>query len=347
MLRTSAPPATTAAAVKASPWGTWHGADTGPTVRRAEAEVAAHPSWYRHGTPSHRHSGTHPTSHRHGRSPARPGQRLVVYPAELADVVSRLRSESELAGYVGRGIARHEAELDAVVAGDWMVPDMARLNLVRRQLAEARTGPRSATAASSGLADTASWVSTFRSQVLAADGPGERRSPPPRHATHPHQPDRHPAESSRTRRVHRMLATAQAQPRRHVTDGGTNHTPCGAWFGSNGVAWCAQFVSWVFAHSGNRLPSVDGPPGKGFQYCPDALRYARAHGQLHMTPRVGDIMLYADGDHTGIVTAVHAGGGFETIEGNAGPGDTTVVHNHRQLHDNARHGGYRFWTAIH
>jgi hypothetical protein len=40
-------------------------------------------------------------------------------------------------------------------------------------------------------------------------------------------------------------------------------------------------------------------------------------------------MLYADGDHTGIVTAVHAGGGFETIEGNA------------------RHGGYRFWTAIH
>src|ERR1700745_2160781 len=39
-------PATTAAAIAASPWGTWHGIAPGPVVQRAERDVRAHPHWY-------------------------------------------------------------------------------------------------------------------------------------------------------------------------------------------------------------------------------------------------------------------------------------------------------------
>ena len=337
-LRVSAAPATTTAAIKASPWGTWHGGGApGPLVKRAQGEVAAHPSWYDAGQKGKTHTRTH-----------RSRQRLVVYPAELADVVSQMRKESDNAAYIARGVAKHAAELDGLVSSGWAAPDPARLDLVRRQIEAARDGRRGAVAASNGLAETASWVSWFRSQILAADGPQDGGNHKPGNHR-PAPPDKAPpGQRSRTQKVHKMLAEANAQLKRHVNDGGTNHTLYGAWFGTNGVQWCAQFVSWVFAHSGNRLPSLDGAKGKGFQYCPDALNYARVHGQLHEKPHLGDVMLYHDGEHTGIVSKVYGDGSFDTIEGNAGPGDTTVWHYHHTLDDSAAksHGGYRFWTAI-
>jgi hypothetical protein len=358
-LRASAPPSTTTAAIKASPWGTWHGGgDPASLVKRARSEVAAHPSWY-DSSPKHK-AGTkthpRPAPHRHPSGGARSGskQRLVVYPAELADVVERLRKESDSAAYIDRGIARHDAELDAFTSSGWTVPDPVALSLVRRHLDSARTGPRGAAAAAEGLGDTASWVDTFRAQIVAADGPatGGRTKPHPAAPSHP--PAKHPAAphvSSRTQKVHRLLAVAETQFKRHVNDGGTNHTPYGAWFGGDGGAWCAMFVSWVFAHAHLPLPRLDGPGKKGtsgFWNCHSALNYARAHGQLHEKPRAGDIMLYNDGEHTGIVTKVYPNGTFDTIEGNAGPGDTTVAHNHHSLGDSTAraHEGYRFWRAI-
>ena len=69
-----------------------------------------------------------------------------------------------------------------------------------------------------------------------------------------------------------MLALAAKQ---HASEhNGDNITKYGAWYGNNGAPWCAQFVSWVFWHSGNKLPAIDS--AKGFQSGPDAIRYARA-----------------------------------------------------------------------
>jgi hypothetical protein len=69
-----------------------------------------------------------------------------------------------------------------------------------------------------------------------------------------------------------MLALAAKQ---HASEhNGDNITKYGAWYGNNGAPWCAQFVSWVFWHSGNKLPAIDS--AKGFQSVPDAIRYARA-----------------------------------------------------------------------
>lgn len=100
----------------------------------------------------------------------------------------------------------------------------------------------------------------------------------------------------------------------------------------------------MFAKSGNRLPSIDGTRGKGFQYVPDAINYARAHHQLFSHPRVGDIFLCKDGHHTGIVSTVYADGHFDTVEGNAGPATDRVVHGSRNARSDR--GTYVFWTAI-
>jgi hypothetical protein len=83
----------------------------------------------------------------------------------------------------------------------------------------------------------------------------------------------------------------------------SNMQKYGAWYGMNGVPWCAIFVSWVYNISQCKLPSVNTP--NGFHYCPDMLNYAQKNNLLHDDPKPGDIVLYdwqKDGkpDHTGI-----------------------------------------------
>jgi hypothetical protein len=141
-------------------------------------------------------------------------------------------------------------------------------------------------------------------------------------------------ETPREEKIDKLLALAGTQ---HVHETGTNLTKYGEWFGNNGQEWCADFVSWVFAHSGNPLPAIQGP--HGFAYCPYAITYAREHGQLHETPHRGDIFLVRDGSHTGIVSKVYPDGTFDTVEGNHAD---EVAHVHRNSHD----GSYYFWTAI-
>lgn len=275
-------------------------------------------------------------------------QRLVVHPSELADVIAQVTSEADTAAYIVRGMTRHVAELDALVSGGQVVPDQARFSLARRGLEEALTGKSGAQRVAQGLVDVADWVTRFRAQVLHADGPtgsgaggliakpvggkktGKGGTPVGR-------------GHSRSARINKMLDLAKKQ---HANDGGDNHTKYGAWYGNNGDQWCAQFVSWVFAHSGNRLPSIDGPKGKGFQYCPDAINYARAHHQLFTKPRVGDIFLCHDGHHTGIVSRVFPDGHFDTVEGNAGANTDRVVHGVRGGSGDSQRGTYYFWTAI-
>lgn len=101
----------------------------------------------------------------------------------------------------------------------------------------------------------------------------------------------------------------------------SNRTPYCTWYGLVGP-WCAMFVSWVFAHSGNPLPAIR--TSKGFSYCPDAVNWAKREGLWRPStssyqPKRGDIVLFdfiGRPSHVGIVTGRTADGRVQTIEGN-------------------------------
>lgn len=99
----------------------------------------------------------------------------------------------------------------------------------------------------------------------------------------------------------------------------TNNQKYGAWFGWNGVAWCAIFVSWCYANAGFQLTGLGWP--KGFAGCMDGVSRFTKLGWLTNKPAVGDIVFFdwnSDGrwDHTGIFAGDIDGVSFKTIEGN-------------------------------
>ncbi|GAB4063930.1 hypothetical protein GCM10028777_08760 [Angustibacter speluncae] len=113
-----------------------------------------------------------------------------------------------------------------------------------------------------------------------------------------------------------------------IREGAGNRTKYGRWYGLDGNAWCAMFVSWVYARSGHPLPNLQGPKGfAGVRAGAEALRRA---GNLHRTPLTGDIYLHRgatwESDHTGIVVEVRDDGSFVTVEGNKGDAVRLVVH---------------------
>jgi cell wall-associated NlpC family hydrolase len=87
----------------------------------------------------------------------------------------------------------------------------------------------------------------------------------------------------------------------------SNRQLFGEWYGVNGVAWCAIFVSYCFNKAGLRLPPIQSQ--KGFAYCQYGVNYFKEKGKFDQTPRVGDIVFFdwqRDGhsDHVGIVEEV-------------------------------------------
>lgn len=102
----------------------------------------------------------------------------------------------------------------------------------------------------------------------------------------------------------------------------SNRNKFGAEIGRDGEPWCAMAVGSWFRQIGRPLPDVgNGGPGI-FTFCPSAVNYARAHGEVVGDPQAGDIVLFdwahPDGisDHVGIVEKVLADGRLQTIEGN-------------------------------
>lgn len=86
----------------------------------------------------------------------------------------------------------------------------------------------------------------------------------------------------------------------------SNKTKYGKWFGFDGVAWCAMFVSWCYAQSGRPLPKGLGYKN-GMAGCQTAVKYFEKSDEIvpKENARVGDIMFFdwnGDGryDHTGI-----------------------------------------------
>ncbi len=98
----------------------------------------------------------------------------------------------------------------------------------------------------------------------------------------------------------------------------TNRTKYGRWYGMNGQAWCAMFVSWVGAHAGVSLPRINS--FLGFSGVLSARNFARKNNLLTKTPRAGSVFLIIGRNgkgHTGLVESVNwERRTITTIEGN-------------------------------
>lgn len=120
-----------------------------------------------------------------------------------------------------------------------------------------------------------------------------------------------------------LLAYWQSQIGYSEKPFGSNNTKYGAWYGMNGVPWCAISDSYMAYFSGNPLPAIRTT--KGYAYVPDIQAYAQRTGQYKTrssgyTPKAGDRILFSFGgsraDHVGVVKAYLGGGRVLTIEGN-------------------------------
>lgn len=101
----------------------------------------------------------------------------------------------------------------------------------------------------------------------------------------------------------------------------SNNTKYGAAYGTNGVAWCAQFVWWVFREAGhsNLIPKT--------AYTPTFAQWFKDRKQWGTAPRLGAVVFFDFPDdgvnrisHVGIVEAVNKDDTIVTIEGNTSSG---------------------------
>lgn len=105
----------------------------------------------------------------------------------------------------------------------------------------------------------------------------------------------------------------------------SNKTKYGAWYGYDGHAWCAMFVSWVYAQAGYPLGHIEDD--LGYRSCQGGYFFWRNLGRITRTPMPGDIIIYdwnGDGhcDHTGIFAQwVEEGVTFKAYEGNTAEGN--------------------------
>ena len=99
---------------------------------------------------------------------------------------------------------------------------------------------------------------------------------------------------------------------------GSNRQKYGKEYGVNGVAWCCQFVWWVYKHAGAAAFFYGG---KKTAYCPTLMQYYKKQGQFVTKDyKAGDIIFFdfngnGQPDHVGIVERV-SGSNIYTIEGN-------------------------------
>lgn len=133
-----------------------------------------------------------------------------------------------------------------------------------------------------------------------------------------------PAPTTATAVITRLLTTAASQigyrEGRSSSGSWNNDNAFGKWYGTNGVAWCAQFVSWAAAAAD--IPETVIPK---HQYTPTGWNWFTARDRDVTTPRAGDIFYvygYVSSEgrsrvhHVGIVEKVLSGGRIQTIEGN-------------------------------
>lgn len=114
-------------------------------------------------------------------------------------------------------------------------------------------------------------------------------------------------------------------------DNENNITPYGQWYGLNGNAWCAMFVSWCAHYAGITDTLVPK-----YSWCPSGVSWYKSKGRYHVSgngyvPKIGDIIFFYNAQagrvsHTGIVidgTTTHV----STIEGNSSDGVRHKIYN--------------------
>lgn len=101
----------------------------------------------------------------------------------------------------------------------------------------------------------------------------------------------------------------------------SNMQKYGEWYGKNGVAWCAAFVSYIMFKSGVKFP-VDVETPKGFIWVPSLYIRAKQNGWITLEPEAGDVVLFdwqgdKQADHVGFfICWLEKGKTFVTVEGN-------------------------------
>lgn len=127
----------------------------------------------------------------------------------------------------------------------------------------------------------------------------------------------------------------------------SNKTLYGKWFGLDGVAWCAIFVSWCYDKAGFPLGNLGYT--KGFAGCQSGYDYFKKKGWLINKEQAqpGDIVLFDwNGDkrydHTGIFVRHIDKDTFETIEGN-----TSLTNDSNGGSVMRRHRKYSVATFVH
>lgn len=91
---------------------------------------------------------------------------------------------------------------------------------------------------------------------------------------------------------------------------------------TNGLAWCATFVTWCFtkAANGDKNKAKEVLCGANTAGCANNQAAFKRAGRLDMKPQPGDVVYFMNGSsHTGLVVAVD-GDKITTIEGNTSPG---------------------------
>ena len=125
----------------------------------------------------------------------------------------------------------------------------------------------------------------------------------------------------------RALALAEHYNGLKERPAGSNITLFGRWFGMNGVAWCAIFVSYILSHTGrpfrySYVPTIvsDAESHKnGLRViAPSAVNAAIAAG--HPVLACYDWTHDGTADHVEFVKRI-VGGNVEAIGGNTGPAD--------------------------
>ncbi len=123
----------------------------------------------------------------------------------------------------------------------------------------------------------------------------------------------------------RIIDIAASQNGEKETPPNSNRNKYGKWYGWDGYAWCAMFVSWVYDQAGHALGHIDDD--KGYRDCNSGYRFWKNSGELTNAPQIGDIVLFSwNGDgkcnHTGIfVEWITVGKTFKSWEGNTAVGN--------------------------
>lgn len=112
---------------------------------------------------------------------------------------------------------------------------------------------------------------------------------------------------------------------------GSNRTPIGAYWGLDGVNWCALAVAWAYDVAGFTLPTINVVPGLSkpgiWTWVPSAREYGRVNGQLVPMgeAKPGDVLVFSmssSEDHTGLFEQwITPGQAFWSVEGNTSNSD--------------------------